>query len=140
MKLYNVIWFDDEHETLEIIKDEAAKEGIILHGFTNAEEGIKHLDKKLNPYDAMIVDGKFYKNNNQTGDSVDDSAFLTIARYLDKRENEFKFPWFILSGQTSFTDGNNKMVAEYKDNKVYNKNFDTDLDKLWIDLKLEADQ
>jgi len=137
---YKVLWFDDQHETFESLKDDAKQQGIILIGFTNAEEGIAELESNLISYDAVIVDGKFYKNAGATGDAVNDSALFNVARFLDKREGIKKIPWFIFSGQPDFLNKSNPIAAEYKANKVYNKNFDADIEKLWNDIKKEADQ
>jgi hypothetical protein len=137
---YKVLWFDDQHETFESLKDDAKQQGIILIGFTNAEEGIAELESNLISYDAVIVDGKFYKNAGASGDAVNDSALFNVARFLDKSEGIKKIPWFIFSGQPDFLNKSNPIAAEYKANKVYNKNFDADIEKLWNDIKKEADQ
>lgn len=140
MKQYKVLWFDDNHETLESIKDDAKLNDIILIGFTNAEEGLKELELNLMLYDAVIVDGLFYKTSKQTGDTVDDSALLNVARFLDKVEDKKKIPWFILSGQASFLSEINRIAQGFKDNKVYSKNFDDDFEQLWNDIKKAADE
>jgi len=140
MTEYKVLWFDDQHETFESLKDDAKQQGITLVGFTNAEEGIAELELNLLTYDAVIVDGKFYKNARATGDIVNDSALFNVARYLEKVENIKKIPWFIFSGQADFLNESNPIAVEYKDNKVYNKNFDTDIEQLWFDIKSEADR
>ncbi len=140
MNEYKVLWFDDEHESFESLKDDANQKGIKLIGYTNAEEGIAELESNLISYDAVIVDGKFYKNASATGDAVNDAALFNVARFLDKREGIKKIPWFIFSGQPDFLNSSNPIAAEYKGNKVYNKNFDADIEQLWMDIKKEADQ
>jgi len=140
MKQYKVLWFDDNHETLESIKDDAKGNDIVLIGFTNAEDGIKELELNLLFYDAVIVDGLFYRTSKQTGDTVDDSALFNVARFLDKAEDKKKMPWFILSGQTSFLNETNRIAQEYKANRVYSKNFDADFEQLWKDIKKAADE
>lgn len=139
MKKYKVIWFDDEHETFEYRKNDARKKSILLFGYDNADTGISELKLNIELYDAVIVDGKFYNNSNQTGDTVDDTALLKVARFLDKIESRKKIPWFILSGQSSFIDEINSIAYEYKANKVYNKKIDKDYEQLWSDVKNEAD-
>lgn len=140
MSDYKVLWFDDEHESFDSIIDDAYQRGITLIGFTNAEEGIAELESNLIYYDAVIVDGKFYKNTQATGDAVNDSALFNVARFLDKIEAKKKIPWFIFSGQPDFLNATNPIAREYKGNKVYNKNFDADIEQLWVDIKKEADQ
>jgi hypothetical protein len=140
MKQYNVIWFDDEHEQFEVRKDQARQKGIMLFGYNNAEDGIAELETNFLFYDAAIVDGKFYKSSRNTGDTVDNLALSSVARFLDKLENKKKIPWFILSGQMEFVTGINDIAIEYKNNKVYNKNFSKDYDQLWLDIINEADK
>jgi cold shock CspA family protein len=140
MTEYKVLWFDDQHESFDSLKDDARQQGINLIGFTNAEEGIAELESNLLSYDAVIVDGKFYKSAQASGDAVNDSALFNVARYLDRIENIKKIPWFIFSGQPDFLNKSNPIAAEYKGDKVYNKNFDADIEQLWIDIKKEADQ
>lgn len=140
MKTYKVLWFDDDHAQLESIKDDALVNDIRLIGFSNAEEGIKEINTNYNFYDAVIVDGKFYADKTHSGDAVDDTALFKVARALDRLEDKKKIPWFILSGQESFTKQNNRIATEFKDNKVFDKNVDEDFDQLWASLKLAADQ
>lgn len=140
MKQYNVIWFDDEHEQFEVRKDQARQKGIMLFGYNNAEDGIAELETNFLFYDAAIVDGKFYKSSRNTGDTVNNLALSSVARFLDKLENKKKIPWFILSGQMEFVTGINDIANEYKNNQVYNKNFSKDYDQLWLDIINEADK
>lgn len=137
MKTYNVIWFDDEYEELEIIKEKAVINGILLKGFADAESGLAEFEKNMRIYDAIIVDGLFI--NSGTG-TIGERALVTVARTLDRIADRKKIPWFILSGQPSFTKDRNKITEWYKDGKVYDKTNDKDLDELWIDLKKEADK
>ena len=41
MKRYRVLWFDDKFRELEIIKEGALLENILLVGYDNADDGIK---------------------------------------------------------------------------------------------------
>ncbi len=139
MIYYNVLWFDDKHDTFETFKDDAHVNGIKLMCFTNAEEGLIELENNLLAYDAVIVDGLFYSNPNQSGDTVNDTAFGKVALFLEKVADRKKIPWFILSGQTKFINEDNALARLFKENKVYNKNFKEDLDQLLNDVKIEAD-
>jgi hypothetical protein len=138
MKKYKVIWFDDEFETLDLLREQAMLNGITLIGFSNAKDGILELEKNTFQYDAAIVDGKFFKNPEQSGDTMDDSALGDVARALDKLSDIKVLPWFILSGQISFTKEINSLARLYKDNVVYDKLNEEHLLNLWNDLKREA--
>jgi hypothetical protein len=137
---YIVIWFDDEFESLNLIKEKALLNGIYLKGFGNSKEGIEELERNLSLYDAAIVDGIFFRNPGQSGDAKNDNALFDVGMALQKNAERKVIPWFILSGQPSFTSEKNKFADVFKENKVYDKLKDEDLDALWHDLKLAADQ
>ncbi len=139
MKEYRVLWFDDEFEILHLIKNKASKNGIKLFGYTNKVEGLKALDKNIHFFDAIIVDGLFYNDPDQSGDAVDDSALFSVAREIDKRTHIKALPWFILSGKDKITKEKNR-CAEGFDKKVYDKINVDHLLSLWEDIKLAADQ
>lgn len=137
--MYQVLWFDDEHERLTDIRENAHLNDIALHGVSNAQEGIRLLLEQYMQYDAVIVDGLFYQHANQTGDVSKQDAFIEVARALDLLKDKKSIPWFILSGQTSFTTGSNALANVYKNGKVYDK-LGNDLTALWNDLKQEVEQ
>lgn len=137
MKTYNIIWFDDEYESLEILKEKATINGINHKGFSDAESGLAELERNLLWYDAIIVDGLFI---NKISEAVGESALISVARTIDRLANKKKIPWFILSGQPSFTKERNKIADVYKEGKVYDKTNDNDLNELWNLLKEEADK
>lgn len=140
MSMYNVIWFDDECNMLPLIKENASLNNIILKGFENAEDGIKELENNILQYDAAVVDGIFFRKRGQTGDAKNQSALSDVAMALERLVNKKKLPWFILSGQASFTKEKNPFANAFKDNKVYDKLNDQDLNDLWNNIKEEANQ
>lgn len=139
MKTYNVLWFDDEYQTLDIINEKAMLADINLVGFSNAEDGLVELRKNINKYDAVIVDGIFYQSNDELNAQVNQYAFAEVATELKMLESKKKLPWYILSGQTSFTREKNDFAIHFRNNKVYDKLSDIDLDELWNTLKGDAD-
>ena len=139
-KKYRVLWFDDEFDSLDIIKEKGKLSGIQLVGFNNAKEGIEELNLRIEEYDAVIVDGKFYDNPDQTGDALGDKALFDVGVALNSLSDRKKIPWFILSGQISFTKETNRYAEGFKNNMVYDKAVESDIEKLWKDIKLEADQ
>jgi hypothetical protein len=140
MKRYNVLWFDDEFESLNIIKEKGKLNGIILHGYDNAKDGIEELRLNLDYYDAIVVDGKFYTKPGQIGDTMDDKALFNVGVAVESLSDRKKIPWFILSGQISFTKEKNRFADGFKDNKIYDKTNDEDINSLWADIKVEADK
>ncbi len=139
MKKYNVIWFDDKFETLNITYEKAFLNGINLIGFTNVMEGVHELKHNISDYDAAILDGNFYQSPEQSGDEMDDTAMFNVGLEIEKLSSKKKLPWFILSGEMNFTKEKNKFAQGF-DKKVYNKLIVEDLDLLWNDLRKAADQ
>ena len=141
MSKYKVLWFDDECATLEIISEEAMNNDIELVGYANADEGLQELELNNWLYDAIVVDGLFFKSAGQVGDALDDEAFGMVAKRLGNLKAEgMVIPWFILSGNPSFVKEKNKFVSvladkEFGNGKVYDKNKDEDTLELWAEIK-----
>jgi hypothetical protein len=145
VRIYKVIWFDDEHQKFQSIKDEALLEDVRLIGYSNALEGIPELRDNYNDYDAVILDGLFFKNEEQTGTDIDQSAFGEVAKVLSDLKAQNKIlPWFIFSGQSSFVKDKNVLVDVLKDisfanGKVFDKSIDQDFTDLLNEIKKTAD-
>jgi hypothetical protein len=140
MNNYKVIWFDDEFNELPLIKEKAMLNGITLIGYSNAKAGIDELERNIRSYDAALIDGLFFANAEQSGIPSGDKALFDVAMALERLASVKKLPWFILSGQMSFTKEKNRYADGLKDNKVYDKLNDTHLENLWKDIKIEADK
>lgn len=145
MRKYKVIWFDDQHEEFQPIKDEALLEDVQLIGYSNAKEGIPELKQNYNEYDAVILDGLFFKTEEQSGTDVDQTAFGEVAKILSELKAQNKIlPWFIFSGQKSFVKDKNDLVEVLKDTsfangKVFDKNKDEDFIELLNEIKKASD-
>lgn len=140
MNKYRVIWFDDEHASLDIIREKAYLNDIDLIGFSNAKEGIEELTLNLKDYDAAIIDGLFFLNAEQSGTPTSDKAFFDVAIQIEKLASIKKLPWFILSGQTGFTKEKNRYADGLKGNDVFDKLNDGHLERLWSEIKLESNK
>ncbi len=145
MRNYKVLWFDDEHEEFQSIKDEAMLEEIQLIGYTNSDEGGAELRQNFRDYDAVLLDGLFFKQKNQKGTNLNQTAFGEIAKILsDLKAKGNSIPWFIYSGQSSFVKDSNDIVDVFKDSafakgKVFDKNKDEDFVELLAEIKTAAD-
>lgn len=146
MRMYKVIWFDDEHEKLQTIKDEALLNDVQFVGFSNSKEGIPELRANYMEYDAVILDGLFFKTKEHKGTDIDNSAFGEVAKLLGELKAQNKIiPWFIYSGQPSFVKNKNSFVELFKDEtfakgKVFDKSKDQDFIELIQEIKREADK
>lgn len=143
MKKYRILWFDDKFKELEIIKEGALLEDIFLIGYDNAADGIIELERNALLYDAVLIDGLFYEKSGQNDDdllTIKDEALKKVFLSLERISGNKKMPSFILSGQKSFTKEINRVADVFKDNKVYDKTNEEDLNQLWLNIKAEADQ
>ena len=59
---YNILWIDDEHETLMGTKGRAKRNGINLIPFKSLNSGMDELEKNYPFYDGVIFDAKFFEN------------------------------------------------------------------------------
>jgi hypothetical protein len=138
-KNYNVIWFDDKWPELNIIREAAHINDINLVGFKSAEEGITELEQNIHLYDAAILDGRFYLYSTQSGDIYEDKAFIKVANCLERLKPRKLLPWFILSGNATYTEQKNGYADNF-DKIPYEKNKPGQLEKLWEDVKSAADK
>ncbi|MGJ8760856.1 MAG: hypothetical protein ACSHXA_09940 [Polaribacter sp.] len=144
--MYKVLWFDDEHKTLELIKEEAVIADIQLVGFSDASNGLKELQESYKEYHAVLLDGLFFKNDSETGDVQSGEAFGEVARVLSNfKSRGIIIPWFIYSGQKSFVKDRNVLVdvfsdAAFANGKIFDKNKDEDFVELCNEIKKEADK
>lgn len=145
MRTYKVIWFDDEHERFQPIKDEAKLEDVQLIGYSNSKEGTPELRNNYKDYDAVILDGLFFKEEGQKGTDIDQTAFGEVAKVLTElKAKGIVLPWFIYSGQPSFVKDKNDLLEVLKDKtfangKVFDKSKDQDFKELLAEIKKAAD-
>lgn len=145
MREYKVIWFDDEHEKFQSIKDEAILENVKLIGYSNSKEGIPELRDNFKEYDAVLLDGLFFKEEGQKGTDIDQTAFGEVAKVLNElKAKSIILPWFVYSGQPSFVKDKNDLLEVLKDKtfangKVFDKSIDQDFTELLKEIKKAAD-
>jgi hypothetical protein len=145
MRTYKVIWFDDEHEKFQAIKDQAILEDIQLIGYSNSKEGTPELRYNYKDYDAVILDGLFFREEGQKGTDIDQTAFGEVAKVLTElKAKGIVLPWFIYSGQPSFVKDKNDLLEVLKDKtfangKVFDKSKEQDFKELLTEIKKAAD-
>lgn len=145
MRIYKVIWFDDEHEKFQAIKDQAILEDVQLIGYSNSKEGTPELRNNYKDYDAVILDGLFFREDGQKGTDIDQTAFGEVAKVLTElKAKGIVLPWFIYSGQPSFVKDKNDLLEVLKDKtfangKVFDKSKDQDFTELLAEIKKAAD-
>lgn len=130
---YNILWIDDEHETLTGTKGRAKRNGINLKPFKSLNSGMDELDKNCSLYDGVLLDAKFFENEDDIKGSEDTyNVHRAKERLLQLKK---KFDVFVLTGQAEAYDDKtfNKAFA-----KVYKKGSDEEIDRLFSDIKIAA--
>jgi hypothetical protein len=134
-KKYNILWIDDEHEKLSGLKLEARKNNIALTSFKSKKGGVAELQKNYSKYDAILLDAKFFENEDDVAGTEDLSALFSSKEALVQLPKKFEF--FILTGQAELFNDSTFSKAF---TKHYRKGIDGDITKLFSDLKVAADR
>jgi hypothetical protein len=131
--LYNILWIDDEHESLSSTKGRAKSNGINLIGFKSLNSGMSELERNLHFYDGILLDAKFYENDDDIAGSEDtDNVHRAKERLLQLNK---KFEIFVYTGQAeAFEDKTFNKAFK----RVYKKGSSDERDRLFNDIKLAA--
>jgi hypothetical protein len=131
--LYNILWIDDEHESLAGTKGRAKRNGINLIPFKSLNSGMSELENNYPFYDGVLLDAKFFENEDDVKGSEDTyNVHRAKERLLQLKK---KFEVFILTGQAeAYEDKTFKKAFT----KIYKKGSDDEIDRLFADIKLAA--
>ena len=132
--IYNILWIDDEHESLSGTKGRAKRNGIHLIPFKSLNSGMSELEKNSSFYDGVLLDAKFFENEDDVNGSEDTyNVHRAKERLLMLKK---KFEVFILTGQAeAYEDKTFKKAFT----KVYKKGSDSEIDRLFTDIKIAAE-
>lgn len=130
---YNILWIDDEHETLSGTKGRAKRNGIDLFPFKSLNSGLNELEMNFPFYDGVLLDAKFFENEDDVKGSEDTfNVHRAKERLLQLKK---KFEVFVLTGQAEAYDDKTFKKAF---TKVYKKGSDDEIDRLFSDIKIAA--
>ncbi|MFV8356852.1 cold-shock protein [Flavobacterium sp. XS1P32] len=133
-KTYNILWIDDKHEELPALHRTAIDYGIKLFPYKSMNGGCEELEKNYNLYDAILLDAKFFENEDDVPGSEDTKwVHRTKDRIL---QLDKKFAYFVLTAQA-------KAYASEEFNNafqnVYEKGISDAEDELFSRLVLAAE-
>jgi hypothetical protein len=139
--MYKVLWIDDQYKDAEMIQFaiEADNEGLILEGYPSFEEGFDALEKKLEHFDVILLDGLFFEKKGQEVGTEDESGIGMAIAKINELKSRKVFPWFVLSGKDKFTKGENSLLKANKAN-CFDKTNPADVVKLFEEMKSAASQ
>lgn len=130
---YNILWIDDEHETLTGTKGRAKRNGINLIPFKSLNSGMDELERNYPFYDGVLLDAKFFENEDDIKGSEDTyNVHRAKERLLQVKK---KFEVFVLTGQAEAYEDKtfNKSFT-----KIYKKGSDEEITRLFNDIKKAA--
>jgi hypothetical protein len=134
-KTYNILWIDDEYETLGGTIGRAKRNGIILHGVKSRNGGLEELKKNYYRYDGILLDAKTFENEDDVRGSEDTLNAIRAKDEINSLQKKFEI--FVLTGQAeAFDDKTFHKVFE----NVYKKGVEAEMERLWADLKAAADR
>lgn len=130
---YNILWIDDEHETMSGTKGRAKRNGINLIPYKSLNGGMSELERNYPNYDGVLLDAKFFENENDEAKSEDtDNVHRAKERLLQLPK---KFEIFVLTAQAeAYEDRTFKKAFT----KVYEKGKEEDVNRLFSDIKEAA--
>ncbi|MBL0026911.1 MAG: hypothetical protein IPO98_18830 [Saprospiraceae bacterium] len=130
---YNILWIDDEHETLGGTKGPGKRNGINLIPFKSLNSGMDELERNYPFYDGILLDAKFFENEDDVQGTED--TYNVIEPKSDYFNSKKKFEVFVLTGQAeAYEDKTFKKAFT----NVYKKGSDEEIDRLFSDIKLAA--
>lgn len=135
MSKYKVLWIDDKWEELDSFKDvcELPENGLEIETASNAEEGIRLFENKLEEWSGVVVDAKLPKDKK----SIDRLDGLTYCLdRINKLSSKREVPHYIFTGQPDTASGT--AFAEQYEGRYYEK--DKDEAKLIADIKRNAEK
>jgi hypothetical protein len=133
-KKYKVLWIDDKHEELSGFKLQAAQNGIVLNSFKSRKAGMAELEQNYPFYDGVLLDAKFFEDEDDAVGSEDLAALNAAKEKLFQLPKKFEV--FVLTGQAQLFEDKtfNTFVPRY-----YRKGIAEDINKLFTDIKQAAD-
>lgn len=123
---YNVLWIDDEHESMKALHKTAVDFDITLFPFKSMNGGCTEFENNSTKYDAVLFDAKFFENESDQPGS-EDTKWVHQAK--DKiRDIDKSLSFFVLTGQAEAYDS-----REFKNAfpNVYSKGVEKDEDELF---------
>lgn len=138
-ELTNIIWIDDQYDELQDVINEAKLAGFRLNPFRSLRAGMQELETNYANYEAVLLDAKFYENENDVAASEStDNAFRAKERIL-KLSGKKEFEIFVLSGQAKDPEAIDGSFHKSFTN-FYRKGNAADNEQLWKDIAAAVDR
>lgn len=125
-KKYNVLWIDDEHESIKAMHKTAIDFGITLFPFKSMNGGCTEFQNNISKYDAILFDAKFFENETDEPGSEDTKWVHKAKDWIKEVDKTISF--FVLTGQAeAYNSREFKNAFPY----VFNKGVEEDEENLF---------
>ncbi|WP_100613622.1 hypothetical protein [Confluentibacter citreus] len=125
-KEYNVLWIDDQHESLPALHKTAIDFNIKLCPYKSMNGGCGELKSNMEKYDAVLLDAKFFENETDEPGTEDTKW---VHQTKDRiRDLDKTLSYFVLTGQAK-TYASPEFHNAFPN--VFNKGVDEDEDTLF---------
>lgn len=131
--MYNILWIDDEHESLAGTKGRAKRNGINLIPYKSLNGGMSELERNYSLYDGVLFDAKFFENESDLPGSEDTDFVFRANERLHQLPKKFEV--FVLTAQAEAYDDRTFKKAFAK---VYEKGKEEDVVRLFEEIKETA--
>ncbi|MEA5099397.1 MAG: hypothetical protein VB011_02625 [Bacteroidales bacterium] len=133
-KTYNILWIDDEYQRQDALIRSARDNNIKLIPFKSLDGGISELTKNYPYFDGILLDAKFFENEDDVAESEDIEFSFRAKERIEQLPKKFEI--FVLTGQAeAFEDKTYKKVFK----NVFKKGIDEDEDALFEAIIKAAD-
>lgn len=125
-KKYNVLWIDDEHESIKAMHKTAIDFDITLFPFKSMNGGCTEFQNNTSKYDAILFDAKFFENETDEPGSEDTKWVHKAKDWIKDVDKTISF--FVLTGQAeAYNSREFKNAFPY----VFNKGVEEDEENLF---------
>ena len=138
--MYKVLWIDDDckEDDMGYFIEEAEEKGFILDGYESYEEAFDILEKNIDKYDIILLDGLFHEKKGQEKGTEGITAIGKSINRISELKSRKVFPWFVFSGQEKFTN-DDYYILEQNGIRCYDKKYPPHREELFRDMKAAAD-
>jgi hypothetical protein len=138
LKIYKVLWIDDEFEQLTALVTHGIRHNIHLTGFTSVEAGFESLRQNLSQYDAILLDAKSFERKNQVRGTEHERALDQARDEIMSLKHEKVFPFFVFTGQKGLQ--NDESFRHRYEGKYFKKGSQDETERLFAAIKAAVDE
>lgn len=132
-QILNILWIDDQHESLTGLHKTATDYDIKLVPFKSLNGGLAELEKNYPLYDGVLLDAKFFEEEGDAPGTED--TYVSFRAKERIHQIPKKFEVFVLTGQAEAFDSD---MFKKAFTNVFRKGIDKDEDHLFEELRRAA--